>query len=137
LARSRALLADGEPEPLYLEAIERLGRTRIRAELARAHLVYGEWLRRHGRRSAARGQLRTAREMLDAMGIAAFAERARGEHVPPPSPPRSPSAVPNRRAVAPPCHAEPQPARYPPQPLTPHQRGVPNPWLWQPNGSCR
>ena len=81
LARSRALLADGVPEPLYLEAIERLGRTRIRAELARAHLLYGEWLRRHGRRSAAREQLRTAYEMLDAMGIAAFAERARRELV--------------------------------------------------------
>ena len=81
LARSRALMNDGEPEPLYLEAIERLGRTRIRAELARAHLLYGEWLRRHGRRSAAREQLRTAREMLDAMGIAAFAERARRELV--------------------------------------------------------
>jgi DNA-binding CsgD family transcriptional regulator len=79
-ARSMALLSDGESaEQLYLEAIERLGHTRIRTELARAHLVYGEWLRRQGRRSDAREQLRTAYEMLDAMGIAGFAERARRE----------------------------------------------------------
>ena len=79
-ARSRALLSDDEhAERLYLEAVERLGRTRIRAELARAHLLYGEWLRRQGRRRDAREQLRAAYQMLDAMGLAGFAERARKE----------------------------------------------------------
>jgi DNA-binding CsgD family transcriptional regulator/tetratricopeptide (TPR) repeat protein len=79
-ARSRALLSgDEHAERLYLEAIERLGRTRIRAELARAHLLYGEWLRRQGRRRDAREQLRTAHQMLDTMGMAGFAERARKE----------------------------------------------------------
>ena len=79
-ARSRALLGDGESaELMYLEAIERLGRTRVRAELARAHLVYGEWLRRQGRRVDARQQLRTAHEMLNTAGAAGFAERARHE----------------------------------------------------------
>jgi DNA-binding CsgD family transcriptional regulator len=56
-----------------------LGRTRLRAELARSHLLYGEWLRRERRRADAREQLRTAYGMLDAMGIAAFADRARRE----------------------------------------------------------
>jgi DNA-binding CsgD family transcriptional regulator len=78
-ARIRALLSDGEAEPYYRESIERLGRTRVRAELARGHLLYGEWLRRERRRAEAREQLRTAHEMLDAMGIGAFAERARRE----------------------------------------------------------
>ena len=79
-ARCRALLTSGEAaEPLYREAIERLGRTRVRTELARAHLVYGEWLRRNRRRVDAREQLRGAHEMLTAMGIEGFAERARRE----------------------------------------------------------
>jgi hypothetical protein len=78
-ARSRALLSDGdEAEGSYREAIDRLGRTRLRVELARAHLLYGEWLRRDNRLADARTQLRTAHEMLDAMGLAAFAERAAG-----------------------------------------------------------
>ncbi len=79
-ARSRALLSgDEDAERLYLEAIDRLGRTRIRAGLARAYLLYGEWLRRQGRRRDARENLRTAYQMLNAMGIAGFAERARRE----------------------------------------------------------
>jgi DNA-binding CsgD family transcriptional regulator len=79
-ARSRALLNDGaEAECLYREAIERLGRTRMRSELARAYLLYGEWLRRERRRTDARAQLRIGHGMLDAMGMAAFAERARRE----------------------------------------------------------
>jgi DNA-binding CsgD family transcriptional regulator len=79
-ARSRALLSDGDAaERLYRESIERLGRTHMRADLARAHLVYGEWLRRERRRIDARAQLRIAHDMLEAMGMAAFAERARRE----------------------------------------------------------
>jgi DNA-binding CsgD family transcriptional regulator len=79
-ARARALLCDGDAaESCYRESIERLGRTRVRAHLARAHLLYGEWLRRKRRRGEAREQLRTAYEMLAAMGIGAFAERARRE----------------------------------------------------------
>ena len=82
MARSRALLCEGEEaESLYREAIERLGRTRLRPELARAHLLYGEWLRREKRRVDARKQLRTAHEMLTAIGMEAFAERARRELV--------------------------------------------------------
>ena len=79
-ARSRALLSEGDvAEGLYREAIERLGRTRIRLDLARAHLLYGEWLRREGRRVDAREQLRAAHDMLATRGIKAFAERARRE----------------------------------------------------------
>src|SRR5215831_1526533 len=79
-ARSRALLSEGETaETSYREAIERLGRTPVRPELARAHLLYGEWLRREGRRADARTQLRTAHERFAAIGMEAFAERARRE----------------------------------------------------------
>jgi DNA-binding CsgD family transcriptional regulator/tetratricopeptide (TPR) repeat protein len=79
-ARVRALLGDGDAvEPLYVESIDRLARTRVRLELARSHLLYGEWLRREGRRVDARDQLRVAREMLLAMGADGFAERARHE----------------------------------------------------------
>jgi len=79
-ARCRALLSNGEAaESLYREATDRLGRTRLRPELARAHLLYGEWLRRENRRADAREQLRTAHDMLAAMGAEAFAERARHE----------------------------------------------------------
>ncbi len=79
-ARSRALVSEGKAaEDCYREAIDRLGRTQLRPELARAHLLYGEWLRRENRRADARVQLRTAHEMLAAMGVEAFAERARRE----------------------------------------------------------
>ncbi len=79
-ARSRALLSDGEAaNGLYREAIDRLSRTRLRPDLARAHLLYGEWLRREARRADARTQLRIAYQMLVTMGAAAFAERARRE----------------------------------------------------------
>ena len=79
-ARVRALAADGDsPEPLYRESIERLGRTRVRMELARGRLLYGEWLRRENRRVDAREQLRLAREAFLAMGADGFAERARRE----------------------------------------------------------
>jgi DNA-binding CsgD family transcriptional regulator len=79
-ARSRALLSDGTAaSDLYREAIERLSRTRLRPELARAHLLWGEWLRREGRRGGAREQLRAAHHLFDAIGMEAFAERARRE----------------------------------------------------------
>jgi DNA-binding CsgD family transcriptional regulator len=80
LARSSALVQHGQAaDALYREAIERLGRCRIVVHLARAHLVYGEWLRRENRRVDAREQLRIAYEMLSRMGAEAFAERARVE----------------------------------------------------------
>jgi DNA-binding CsgD family transcriptional regulator len=80
LARSRALLASGDAaDELYREAIERLGRSRIVVHHARAHLVYGEWLRRENRRLDAREHLRRACDMFDGMGAEAFAERARRE----------------------------------------------------------
>ena len=81
-ARSRALVSQGvEAERWYREAIDRLATTRVRGEHARAHLLYGEWLRRSGRRVAAREQLRTAHGMFADMGMEAFAERARRELV--------------------------------------------------------
>ena len=76
-ARSRALLRDGQvAEDLYREAIDRLGRCRVGLDLARARLLYGEWLRRHGRRVDAREQLRSARASFAEMGAEAFAQRA-------------------------------------------------------------
>jgi ATP/maltotriose-dependent transcriptional regulator MalT len=81
-ARCRALLSDGAAaEALYRDAIDWLSRTQLRPDLARAHLLYGEWLRREGRRLDAREQLRTAHDMLTAIGMEAFAERARRELV--------------------------------------------------------
>jgi len=79
-ARAHALVAgDGTAEDLYREAIARLGRTALRPELARAHLLYGEWLRRIGRRVDAREQLRAGHELFLEIGMGAFAERARRE----------------------------------------------------------
>jgi DNA-binding CsgD family transcriptional regulator len=79
-ARSRALLSEGEAaETLYRKAIETLARTRVRVELARAHLLYGEWLRRERRRLDAREQLRRAHKLFTQFGMEAFAERARVE----------------------------------------------------------
>jgi DNA-binding CsgD family transcriptional regulator/tetratricopeptide (TPR) repeat protein len=79
-ARLRALLSEGDlADGLHRESITRLSRAPVRAELARTHLLYGEWLRRERRRVDAREQLRTAHEMLTTMGIGAFAERARRE----------------------------------------------------------
>jgi DNA-binding CsgD family transcriptional regulator len=79
-ARSRALLSEAAAaEHLHREAIERLGRTRVRGEQGRAHLLYGEWLRREGRRTDAREHLRTAHRMFTGMGMEAFAERTRRE----------------------------------------------------------
>jgi DNA-binding CsgD family transcriptional regulator len=79
-ARCRALLSDGQDaEGSYRAAVGRLSRTGFRPELARAHLVYGEWLRRELRRADARAQLHTAHDLFDAIGMQAFAERARRE----------------------------------------------------------
>lgn len=87
-ARSYALLETGErAEVLYREAIERLQRTSAAIDLARAHLVFGEWLRREPRRSEARDELRTALGLFDSMSVDGFVERARrelgatGEHI--------------------------------------------------------
>src|SRR5262249_35909243 len=79
-ARSRALVSRGQTaERPYREAIERLGRTPLRPDLARAHLLYGEWLSRQQRRQDAREQLRRAHAIFADSGMAAFAERARAE----------------------------------------------------------
>jgi DNA-binding CsgD family transcriptional regulator len=79
-ARSRALVSEGDAaERCHREAIERLGRTRVRMELARAQLLYGEWLRGRQRRMEAREHLHTAHELFGQMGAQAFAERARTE----------------------------------------------------------
>ena len=79
-ARSRALLSEGDAaESLYQEAIDRLDRTQLRPERARAHLLYGEWLRRENRRSDARKELHGAYERFISIGMEGFAERARGE----------------------------------------------------------
>ena len=79
-ARSRALVSEGqEAEHCYAEAVERLGRTQLRPERARAHLLYGEWLRRENRRLDARHQLHAAYHLFTAIGADAFAERARSE----------------------------------------------------------
>ena len=79
-ARSRALLAQGQvAETFFRAAVEHLGRTRIAVHHGRAHLVYGEWLRRSNRRVDARVQLRRAHDILSEVGATAFAERARGE----------------------------------------------------------
>jgi DNA-binding CsgD family transcriptional regulator len=79
-ARSRALVSQGQrAEASYVEAIDRLGRTRLRPEIGRAHLLYGEWLRREGRRVDAREQLRKAHDLFLAIGMEAFAERCRRE----------------------------------------------------------
>ena len=79
-ARCRALLSKGESaERLYREAISQLGASLARAELGRAHLLYGEWLRRQRRRADARTHLRTAQRMLETMGLDGFAARARHE----------------------------------------------------------
>jgi Flp pilus assembly protein TadD len=73
-ARCRALLNSGPvAEGLFQESIERLGRTRLRPDLARAHLLCGEWLRRERRRSDARAELRRAYELFEAMGMDGFA----------------------------------------------------------------
>jgi len=79
-ARSQALVREGEvAETFYREAVDRLARTPLRVELGRAHLLYGEWLRRENRRIDAREQLRTARQLFAAMGARGFAERAARE----------------------------------------------------------
>ncbi|GAA1276609.1 LuxR family transcriptional regulator [Sphaerisporangium rubeum] len=88
LARSQALLTS-DPEPPYREALDHLGRTQMVTELARTHLLYGEWLRRHRRRTEARTELRTAYKLFTSMGASLFADRSRvelaatGEHATP------------------------------------------------------
>ncbi|MEU8877472.1 AAA family ATPase [Streptomyces javensis] len=118
-ATTRALLADDTAaEDLYREAVERLERTRIRVQLARTHLVYGEWLRRQRRRVDARTHLLTAHEMFSTMGAEAFAARAEGE-LRASGGFRRPADGPERLAVREPKVARPAPARSkPPAGLT-------------------
>jgi DNA-binding CsgD family transcriptional regulator len=79
-ARSRALLSEGdEADDLYREAVARLGQTTIRVQLARSHLLYGEWLQRERRRAEAREQLRTALDLFTEFGVDTFADRAARE----------------------------------------------------------
>ena len=107
LARSRALLApDSAAEAFYAEAIAHVERTSVRTELARTHLLYGEWLRRQKRRRDASTQLRTAYRMFDAMGAAAFARRGRAEllavggHLPEPAELAGPDLSPQETQIA-------------------------------------
>jgi DNA-binding CsgD family transcriptional regulator len=101
-ARSRALVSDEDAaEGLYREAIERLGRSRVEIHLARAQLVYGEWLRRQRRRIDARGPLRAARELFQNMGAQAFADRAHREFL-------ATASKARRRVVDAPCELTPQ-----------------------------
>jgi DNA-binding CsgD family transcriptional regulator len=94
-ARSRALTTTGPAaEDLYREAIDHLSSCRYATFLGRAHLLYGEWLRREGRRQDAREQLRAAYEMLSGMGVEAFAGRAARE-------PRATGEQPRKRAAQP------------------------------------
>jgi hypothetical protein len=76
MARSQALLEPGDPEPLYQQSVSHLGKTTVISDLARAHLLYGEWLRRQKRRLDARVQLHHAYDMFTSMGAPAFAHRA-------------------------------------------------------------
>jgi DNA-binding CsgD family transcriptional regulator len=93
VARSRALVNEGDAaEALYVEAVAQLARTPVRPELARAHLVFGEWLRREGSVEKARDQLRSAHDLFVAIGMDAFAERARRELVATGEKVRKPSA---------------------------------------------
>src|SRR6185312_14650136 len=79
-ARCRALVSEGAAaEDLFRESIERLGCTRLRPDLARAHLLYGEWLRRERRLTDARAELRRAHDMFEEMGMEGFAGRAHRE----------------------------------------------------------
>jgi len=106
-ARSRALLNDGtDADSLYRLAIDHLGRTRLRPELARARLLYGEWLRREGQRADAREQLRGAYELFTTIGMEAFAERtgrellATGERVRKRSPDTRDELTPQEEQIA-------------------------------------
>jgi DNA-binding CsgD family transcriptional regulator len=100
-ARCRALVAaDGETEAWYREAVEQLKRTGNRTELARAHLVFGEWLRREGRLREARERLRAAEEMFAEIGMEAFAERARAEQLAAGAKPRTRQLAPHAGLTA-------------------------------------